>query len=352
MSAAIKPVRIIHTDNPVREIWSMLSYFESERNVEEYLKKRFSTCDEFPEVKKSLASTMKAAKEYYTAAESVTILTRPLLLFYGMTALSKVVFMATHGKPSPSTSHGLDTEDESSPFQDYSARVTHDGTFPQFHGCISKQNLRDTVFSTKELLSLIPEIKINYETVYDQKSNALKIERQSHGIAIVDSELEKYGDLDIISKIPKLHERYAKTIQVFGDRAILFCVNHEAEDPVVRAISGEEYLVLPLIKQSRTIALPEMSTHFMIMYLLGMLSRYPLRQWLEIVGGEESGDIYIIQKFLEVTTRKFPNLILSELHDRNFLFTSPVVETKRDLTKDEIYEYVSKRMGDELGRRL
>jgi hypothetical protein len=32
-------VRIVHSENPIREIWSMLGFFESEYNAETYLKK-------------------------------------------------------------------------------------------------------------------------------------------------------------------------------------------------------------------------------------------------------------------------------------------------------------------------
>lgn len=85
---------IIHTENAVKEIWSMLGFFESEYNVGTYLTTRFQqiqSSDEFqerlPELKITIAHTVRTAREYYTAAEGVTDLTRPLLLFYGMTNL-------------------------------------------------------------------------------------------------------------------------------------------------------------------------------------------------------------------------------------------------------------------------
>jgi len=327
MTQPNRPTITIPTENPIKEIWSMLSYFESVSNDEDYLRKKFGTIDELNETKKALAFTIKAAKEYYTAAESVTLLTQPLLLFYGMTALSKVLFMATHGKVCPSTSHGLEFS-ESTSFRDYSTRVTTDGTgtFSMFHGCYSKEKLENMVFSIGELLSLIPEIKDNYETIYKQKSNAYKIERHSNYIHVKsDIELKK-DEWEKFLKIPKLNERYPHgQIVMDGFALSLWPMNPEIEDPVVRAISGEEYLVLPLEKQKKIIALPEMSTHFIAMYILGMLSRYPLKQWLEIVTGEISGEVYIIQKLLEIIKRKFPNLILNELYNQSIIFTSPSV---------------------------
>jgi hypothetical protein len=355
VSVQTPPLRIIHADDPVKEIWSMLNYFESEYNAKHYLEGKFgSSIDELLETAKSLALTMRAAREYYEAAENVTVLTRPLLLFYGMTALSKVLFTATHAKKSPSKRHGLqEVEGWNGVFSEFSVRTLKDGTFPQFHGCFDKQNMDNLEFSLKELFSLIPEAKVGFETVYKEKSRALKILRARDGIQIVDSELDKYVDLESrISEIPGIHERYMKSYQRFENKLILFCRDREPKDPAVRAVSGEEYLILPINKQARNITLPEMSAHFLIMYLLGMLSRYPLKEWGEVIQGEESGEIYIVQKFLEVTRRKFPNLILNELHNRNFIFVSPKIETgSEELNREqleEIYDYVSRRFANEL----
>lgn len=358
MSYQTKPLRIIRTEDPVKEIWSMLTYFESEHNAKQYLKKKFGpSVEELIVTAKNLAFTMKTAREYYEAAESVTLLTRPLLLFYGMTALSKVLFTATHAKKSPSRGHGLqEIEGWTGDFSEFSVRVLKDGTFPQFHGCFDKETMENTEFSLKELFSLIPEVKVSFETVYNEKSRALKILRVRHGIHIVDSELQKYGDLEnIISEIPKIHERYHKQYQKFEDKIFLWCTNHKAEDPAIRAVSGEEYLVLPLKKHTKNIAVPEMSAHFLVMYLLGMLSRYHLKEWGEVIKGEKSGEIYIVQKFLESTKRKFPNLILNELQDRNFIFISPKVETEKRLDEDqldEISEYVSRKIAEDIRGRI
>ena len=357
MSSQTKPLRVIRTEDPVKEIWSMLSYFESEHNTKQYLEKKFGpSTEKLIDTAQSLAFTMRAAREYYKAAESVTILTHPLLLFYGMTALSKVLFMATHVKKSPSRSHGLqEVEGWTGVFSGFSVKILKDGTFPQFHGCFDKETLENTEFSVKELFSLIPEVKVGFEDVYCEKSRALKTFRVRHGVCIVD-ELQKYVDVEnLISQIPKIHERYRTRYQRFKGRMILWLKNSKAEDPAVRAVSGQEYLVLPLEKHTTYIAVPEMSAHFLIMYLLGMLSRYQPKEWGEIIKGEKSGEIYIVQKFLETTKRKFPNLILNELQDRDFVFISPKVETEKRLDRDqldEISEYVSRKIAEDIRRRI
>ncbi len=350
LSEQNRPLRAIATDNPITEMWSMLSFFESGFNVENYLKEKFdSPITNIGKISSSIALSMKAAREYYKAAEEVSILTEPLLLFYGMSALSKVLFGATHGKESPSQSHGLE---EVKPWDgvtsDLTVRIVKDGTFPQFHGCFCKESLRSRTFSLRELFSLVPEVKVSFETVYKEKSKALKVAHILYGISLIDSELEKYVDLeDSIKSIPNVGKRYGNTMQRSKDRIHLFCVNGRVPDPTIRAVSGEEYFVLPLKKGATTMIVPEMSQHYLIAYMLGMFSRYHLKEWAELVKGEKSGEIYVIQKFLDTTKRKFPNMILNELHNRNFFFASPKLEAEeKELSREQLRQ-ISKYVMDE-----
>jgi hypothetical protein len=60
-------------------------------------------------------------------------------------------------------------------------------------------------------------------------------------------------------------------MQILDGRPILLCLNRDAFDPTYRALSGEEFIALPLMKQGRDVALPEMSVHFILMFLLSNL---------------------------------------------------------------------------------
>jgi len=265
-----------------------------------------------------------------------------------MTALSKVLFISTYGKKSPSRAHGLEPP-KPEDFAVISTRVQKDGTFPQFHSCYSKETLFRRKFTMKELLSLVPEVKVEYETVYNEKSRALKISRTRFGLSVVDTEIEKYRNLarDLATFFPEI-----EAVQQLESSISLW---HPGDVPIIRAVSGEEYLVLPLERHNKNLFLPEMSVHFLIMYLLGMISRYHPKEWGETAEGEKSGEIYIIQKFLETTTRKFPNLILNKLRNRDFFFVSPQLETEKRLDDDQlerIYDYVSRKMTDEISSRI
>lgn len=343
-------------------MWSRLRFFESGFNVESYLKEKFGSPTTVGETSNSIALSMKAAREYYKAAEEVSVLTEPLLLFYGMSALSKVLWGTTYGKESPSRSHGLqEIVDWDGVSSNLSVRITKDGTFPQFNGCFCKESFQNRVFSLKELFSLVPEVKVSYETIFKEKSKALKVVHTHHGftvgIDVLDPELEKYVDLEnLIASIPDIEKKYHKNMNRYNDRIHLSCFHTDLPDPTIRAVSGEEYIVLPLKKEAATVIVPEMSVHYLIAYLLGMFSRYHLKEWAELVKGEKSGEIFIVQKFLDTTKRKFPNMILNELHNSNFFFTSPKVEVEeKELSEEQlerIYEYVNEKFARELRGRF
>jgi hypothetical protein len=106
--------RIVHSETPVKEIWSRLGFFENEHNARDFLKTKNEKLaqDELLDTAKRLAFTMRTAREYYESAARVSLLTTPLLIFYGMTALSKVLFIVTYSKKSPSKGHGLETPNQ------------------------------------------------------------------------------------------------------------------------------------------------------------------------------------------------------------------------------------------------
>jgi len=336
---------VVYSETPVKEIWARLGYFENEHNAKEFLseKNKNLTEEQLVDTAKRLSFSMRSAKEYYQSAASVSLLTKPLLIFYGMVALSKALFTATYMKRSPSTGHGLESPKDNfeNSFGDLSTKVKKDGTFPQFHCCYSKQTLCGMEFTLKELLSIVCELKVEFESVYKEKSQAIRIKKRRYGLQLVDPEFKKYGNIS--QRISSL--KLGRMQYTFSQDTVIFAGTNE-NFPKIRSLSGEDFFVLPLRKHNSDVFFPEMSAHYLIMYLLGMASRYYPKEWGEITEGKTSGDIYIIKKFLEVTERKFPNLILNSLRNGEFVFVSPKLEEEQRINDSElerIYEYVEEK---------
>ena len=52
-----------------------------------------------------------------------------------------------------------------------------------------------------------------------------------------------------------------------------------------------------------------------------MLSRYYVNLWLSENSSDEDRYFYIIEKFLDISERKFPNLILNEILNKEITFS-------------------------------
>lgn len=197
------------------------------------------------------------------------------------------------------------------------------------------------------MLSLAPDVKTEYETVYGRKSNAIEMRKIRYGYSLVDEDgLESYDNLT--ERLAKLRIPNFFKIKYSGKSMNFY--NLPPNVPVIRSLSGKEFLQLPLNKQNKDLCLPEMSNHYLIMYLLGMASRYYPKEWGKITEGKTSGDIYVVKKFLEVTERKFPNFILNALWSREFIFISPTLKEEQTISDKElerVWEYVKEKTSDE-----
>lgn len=135
---------IVHSETPVKEIWSRLGYFENEHNAKEFLEKKNEnlTDEQLTDVAQSLSFSMQSAREYYQSATSVSLLTKPLLFFYGMVALSKALFIAKYMKKSPSTGHGLESpkDDFERDFSNISTTVKKTALFRNFIAAIANKH--------------------------------------------------------------------------------------------------------------------------------------------------------------------------------------------------------------------
>lgn len=86
-------MKIIYALDFEEEIWSLLGLFESAKYAANELVSRGLEFDQ-PELDlraSTIAYCVRQAREYFSASESVSLLTRPLLLSYGMLNLVKAV---------------------------------------------------------------------------------------------------------------------------------------------------------------------------------------------------------------------------------------------------------------------
>ena len=84
---------VIYTDDPQREICSLLGLFESRKFASDKIKERCRSLSE--EALQSrfdgITYSVRQAREFFSSSDHVSLLTRPLLLSYGMLNLGKAL---------------------------------------------------------------------------------------------------------------------------------------------------------------------------------------------------------------------------------------------------------------------
>lgn len=368
----------ILTENPYEELWSYLSYFENYSNCYNYIKKNHkSSTTEKRKYKASLLQYyVKQAHEYYNSSLNVSLLTKPTLLYYGALCLSRALILGKTGQPDNSTKHGLSEFDnkELEEVIKFQIKINKRGTFSQFYKSIQRNTdypSFDYIFDTKwtllDLLSMIPEIKDIYEDIYNKKSLVLKVKRffdeDVEYIRINDELLGKMHRDEIknlFDTINGIKSHYLPFKHLSDSKFLLHRKGNIDDDITQKNLMEEEYLLfghkqnriinIPSIGDVHLITyinLPDMAAHLLLLYLLSMLSRYHVKLWGEGSLELESGDFFIIKNFLKVSTRKFPNLVLNQLLNKEHIFTTELYKPKDlriDNYKKQILDIVEERL--------
>ncbi len=333
MRAKIVSEEKIHTEKPLDELWLQLRLFESEYYSKQFFKEKHDEIndEELEKLSVIIASNLKQAHEYYSAASSVSILTSPLLYYYGMMCLTNVLWASLNKTQPIGLSHGLKSKAESTDNQLLSneyVTVHKKGSFPELHSCFSDFPITEgTKFNIKDVLSVIPELKTLYENIYNERSRCIEVVRNQNGFSYDRKEFLHFQEIlknnkDFFEQLNvplynQIDTQLKQTIQIIysgiNDKTIF-------EYPLQKSMNGEIFFTFPLNAGNTVYAIPEASAHFMVMHCLGMLVRYEPVKWLQIVGGKLSSDINLINQFIEISKRKFPNMVLNGLLGKEMQF--------------------------------
>lgn len=333
----------IPTEQPYRKLWDTFVYFENEQTTSEFLRQRYQE-NGLDNVQRHVYQatpkfifSIKQAREYYRAAEACDILTKPLLLYYGMMALSKALITSQNPEYPSTTSvlrHGLSTRklkrDDYS-FASDEVRVQKDGIFNVLHSTLRGRPFENQQrFQMKELLAVIPELTHAYQRLYGtprvchlhveqgEPRSTWKLPRTF----VAASERTREEFLDVLNRHGGEQVRffYPECTDEAGTMRVLVEGGHDEHPLVLYDFTGQPHLRWP---HEEDLVIPEISLHYMVMFVLGMLCRYETERWGEMILTFSSHDTFLINEFLNVSMRKFPNLILDELCREQNVFYTP-----------------------------
>ncbi len=349
------------TDNPLSEMHNqikMLTYTENCKNLltgkikSGRINLQNGSEPEFDKKATEISFCLRQALEYFSAASDVSISTSPLLLYYGMLSFCKSLIVAN----STSTVfiddikyHGLTTgpntpqqktyiSNNRLPFKNEYVNL-NDGVFIKLAELLQPNSAltKDCSFMLVDLLSSVPELsgllsKYDGFSCTNVISAYTELKEADHDKSKVMFSIPKKSDQTIIQN----HQPDLLTRFEVGD--LHSCaVSYTSKDSMsiqevdflynYQAFVGGRYFVLRTRffnndTQSATL-LSQMLIDYAIMFILGEQVRYHQDRWSEVLEGKHDGIISIIESYLQIVIRRFPNFVLNELFAEEMDYGTP-----------------------------
>ena len=312
----------VWTDDPKEETRRLLLFFGSSKNVELLLSGATSSSrnklwsGNVDTRAKQLASCIKQADEYFLAARSVTLATRPLLLFYGAHALAKAVILADnqsielsdirhHGlctrvirEVDPALQNSLRTykSDRSAWTIDDEFCIVNDGLLMKLaEASADELPNKGDVIKFSDLLSSMPDIITEYEAYCDTTSKCVMLKRQPKNTP--DGKLEiglNDAQLNVQHLLPDFTDcgngQWISNEKLPSDYV----------GPFVFGLFKPRWYLVPRVKGlSSTFCLL-----FCGLHILSNTVRYKPAFWNEVLVGSDHGALPLIDKFCAIAEKR------------------------------------------------
>lgn len=335
--------KIVNCTDPYEKMWHLFAFYQNEEVAKNRLFTSYLTLtNEKEAISLAYQNTLKfiyllkQGVTYFQAVRKNELMVQPLLLYYGMTSLMKALVLIHDPLYPRSTTvlqHGLTTRKKKKHhylFVEDIVSIQKEGLLPYFSKVVLK-NMLETRRKYKlfDLLSLIPELQDTVSLLFKCRT-MLKIEVVQSGddkwkVSFSAEELKGLNIhfSSIYHQIQSSLSLADKKISIRDkENSLLFDTTTLKHAQFVQPLILEDYAGNHYFYYKKTDHMVDnLVSFYLIMYVLGMLSRYDSEQWGEILYSFQSPDLFIIKEFLHIALRKFPNLILNHLYQEKLIFT-------------------------------
>ena len=267
---------------------------------------------------------LEHAKTYYEQANISPLSIKPILLFYGYVQLLKACLLTIDPNYPESTSllaHGVTTRKRKKQQYDFlkdEVKVQKNGLLP----CTAEKlfqltQLEGEKFTMETLIREIPEMQ---SSSLFSKKNFETLIPFDRGFLLPKSILDDYKMTSSrFLNFIETKSRRSFTLQEVSDGLLLepselFVYN--SPSPIRYHIDLQVFM-LSLNKNSNGYLLPELFSHYLILYNLSMIARYETEWWSELLKTMPNDDYPTIIQFLKVTQFKTPFLVYDWLINGN-----------------------------------
>ncbi|MCL6587695.1 MAG: YaaC family protein [Anoxybacillus sp.] len=314
-----------------QDIWESFTSFYSTSIVQPFLyhcytkigredakQKSYTNCDTF-------LYYLEHGKNFYLTACNSPVSIQPVLLFYGMVQLLKACLLTVDADYPDSSSvlaHGVSVRKRKKQQYDFFAdevKVQKHGLFTHFsEKMFHVKQMSGEKFRMYTLLQQVVELHdlfnmyygklLSRKVAYDPFQKYLFISANvlddyhmtlERFINYISKEWESLGIEDIHLEGSYIKMKYHHELGILCK-------------PLMFNISDESYC-LPTNREE-PFHLPEIITHYLLLYNLSMISRYETEWWGELLHSYSSEAYPFIHKFLAVTAKKGPRLLYEYLH--------------------------------------
>lgn len=334
-----------YSENPTNDIWKKLLKYSFGSNV------RKATGIKDESIVDSISGSIVQAHEYFVTSSRVTLNTSPLLMYYGCVNLlygtasiltKQITQIKNHG-----ASISIPTTENSIGSIEVYLSSSLEGAFRIFNKIFSNDNHFPKLWSIRDILSYIPDLKNEFEDCYSGiTSNCIPVEKVKRKNDKLDriklSDLKNEFKNSSIVDFSKAYLNSQRTNEYIILREKLY-----ATEIGVYSISGQKNLVIISSKDGKEYYTNQLMAIFLGLFALSVLSRYHPAKWYHFVQKDDTGEKGLIEDFLLIAQRKLPNLVLNYILGKDIQFVYNTIGTT-DLSKDYDPDDVKKIVIDEI----
>lgn len=314
-----------------QEVWRHLRLFQIPEYCDRVLEMMSDLTTEEKDFRASLIGfSLIQAEEYLQQALKATIYTKPLLVYYGLLALTRcIISVRLPGSESVEKhlkgGHGAGfTKGEN--LAQCTVTIRKKGVISSLLNSFGYLNFAKENIKVSLLLSLLPYLKQEYEAVYQRQSRIILCEPgvikfEALKISVVGELLEECKQILTLAnqKVKKNDPNFPSDIWYSRNDNIL-CIDYKGlfilqEIGVLQKIQGSYYLSLGYISNSdMRITLDQCIIFFILSYALSMLVRYSPNEWDSYAGHVRKGERIIVDRLMQTTIEYYPEFTLSLLN--------------------------------------
>lgn len=341
----------IVTEEPERELWRQISRFGYEANVDRLWHKLHSTEPSQREMATIVGGVLQA-EEYFASSRGATMHVAPLLAYYGAIALGHSFGSMIKGSILPVEGHGANCDPQAlNPVADVEVTVNspRSGALPLISSVLGTSGLSSgRRLAVRHAFAAIPDLHSDFLQCYP---NSVP------GTLPLTSVVTRKGTIDRIDAahvpsecelgkcIPQYKHSYLPAQFPQGGSHWVLRRKPAGQDLSVVSVGGQRFLQF---RDDGAEPLSLVSAYLVGLYALGFLSRYRTHLWTPFVKGDSTGEHLIVRRFLSLSLRQLPNLMLEALLGEPVRFVaSGNFERDTRLTETGIRELVDERIKEQ-----